>query len=291
VEQGTWVWFDALPNYLTATGFPAAGFEERWPAQLHVIGKDITRLHAVIWPAMLASAGLELPERVWAHGFAYFRGERFSKSAGVRLDLDEALRRFGADAFRYFLLREVPFDADGNFSWERFEERYNAELANALGNLASRATAMVEKYFGGVIPGGMRGDVDAADLRDLEEYHAALDGSRGYPLHLALEAVWRTVARGNEFIQNSAPWAMAKDSGRRVELERTLATACRQLARQAVCLAPFMPVKSDELWKRLGGSGSVHDQLLADLPSLDTAGWTVRTGAPLFPRESPAPAA
>ena len=291
VEQGTWVWFDALPNYLTATGFPAAGYEERWPAQLHVIGKDITRLHAVIWPAMLASAGLELPERVWAHGFAYFRGERFSKSAGVRLDLDEALRRFGADAFRYFLLREVPFDADGNFSWERFEERYNAELANALGNLASRATAMVEKYFCGVIPGGVRGDVDAADLRDLEDYHAALDGSRGYPLHLALEAVWRTVARGNEFIQNSAPWAMAKDPARRVELERTLATACRQLARQAVCLAPFMPVKSDELWTRLGGGGSVHDQLLADLPSLDTAGWTVRTGAPLFPRESPAPAA
>ncbi|HSJ65115.1 MAG TPA: methionine--tRNA ligase [Gemmatimonadaceae bacterium] len=291
VEQGTWVWFDALPNYLTATGFPAAGYEARWPAQLHVIGKDITRLHTVIWPAMLQSAGLPLPERVWAHGFAYFRGERFSKSAGVRLDLEEALGRFGPDAFRYFLLREVPFDADGNFSWERFEERYTAELANALGNLASRATAMVEKYFGGTVPQGARGEVDAADLRDLDAYHAAMDGTRGYPLHLALDAVWRSVARANEFIQNSAPWTVAKDPSRRGELETILATACRQLTRQAVCLAPFMPTKSDELWARIGASGSVHDQRFAALPSLDPSGWTVQAGSPLFPRENPAPAA
>ncbi len=283
--QGTWVWFDALPNYLTATGFPAAGYEERWPAQLHVIGKDITRLHAVIWPAMLESAGLPLPERVWAHGFAYFRGERFSKSAGERLDLEEAIGRFGADALRYFLLREVPFDGDGNFSWERFEERYTSELANALGNLASRAIAMIVKYCDGVVPAGARTEVDESDLHDLESYHAAMDGSQGYLLHQALEAVWRTVARANEYVQNAAPWAMAKDPEKRLELERTLASVARQLARQAICLAPFMPGKSDELWSRLGGSGSVHDQRFDDLPSLDVTGWRVQAGAALFPRE------
>ncbi len=150
--QGTYVWFDALPNYLTATGFPDAGYEQRWPADLHIIGKDITRFHVVIWPAMLEAAGLPLPRQVWAHGFVQLGGERFSKSAGVKLDLGEAIDRFGVDAFRYVLLREVPFDGDGNFSWERFEERYTSDLANALGNLASRATAMVEKYCGAIVP-------------------------------------------------------------------------------------------------------------------------------------------
>ncbi|HET9011429.1 MAG TPA: class I tRNA ligase family protein, partial [Gemmatimonadaceae bacterium] len=134
--QTTYVWFDALPNYLTATGFPQGEWEARWPAQLHIVGKDITRFHAIIWPAMLEAAQVPLPDRVWGHGFVLLGGERFSKSAGVKLDLNEAIDRFGPDAFRYFLLREVPFDNDGTFSWERFEERYTADLANALGNLA-----------------------------------------------------------------------------------------------------------------------------------------------------------
>ncbi|CAA9488128.1 MAG: Methionyl-tRNA synthetase, partial [uncultured Sphingomonadaceae bacterium] len=152
VEQGTWVWFDALPNYLTDTGYPDGDWEAWWPAQLHVVGKDITRLHAVIWPAMLQCAGLPIPERVWGHGFVTLGGERFSKSAGVGLELGDAIDRFGPDAFRFFLLREVPWDADGNFSWERFTERYTSELANGLGNLASRTLSMVEKYCGGAVP-------------------------------------------------------------------------------------------------------------------------------------------
>src|SRR5688572_31323668 len=123
---------------------------------------------------MLQAAEVPLPERVWSHGFVLLGGERFSKSAGVKLDLDEAIGRFGPDAFRYFLLREVPFDGDGNFSWERFEDRYTAELANALGNLASRTIAMIGKYFDGVVPAGEYGGVDAADLRDLDSYHAAM---------------------------------------------------------------------------------------------------------------------
>ena len=283
--QTTYVWFDALPNYLTATGFPAEGYEARWPAQLHVIGKDITRFHTVIWPAMLQAAGLPLPERVWAHGFVQLGGERFSKSAGVKLELGEAVDRFGPDAFRYFLLREVPFDADGNFSWERFEERYNADLANAWGNLASRTIAMVEKYFGGTVPGAPRTSLDEGDDADLADYHRAMDGSQGYLLHRGLEAIWRSVARANEYVQSSAPWTLAKDPARRAELEAVLASLVRALARQAVCIAPFMPTKAQELWAQLGAPGTVNAQRFAALPSLDAAGWSVRKGAPLFPKE------
>lgn len=286
VAQGTWVWFDALPNYLTATGYPEQSFARRWPASLHVIGKDITRLHAVIWPAMLESAGLPLPERIWAHGFVLLGGERFSKSAGVRLDLDEAIGRFGADAFRYFLLREVPFDTDGSFSWERFEERYNADLANALGNLASRTIAMVEKYFDGSVPAAPRGALDEEDAADLARYHSAMDGTRGYLLHEALQQVWRTVARGNEYVDRRAPWKQAKDPAQREALAETLGTLVRQLARHAVHLAPFMPEKAQELWGALGAPGAVHDMTFETLASLEPVGWRVQKGAPLFPKEA-----
>jgi methionyl-tRNA synthetase len=286
--QGTWVWFDALPNYLTATCFPSAGYETRWPAQLHVIGKDITRLHAVIWPAMLESAGVALPDRVWAHGFVLLGGERFSKSSGVRLDVYEAIDRFGADAFRYFLLREVPFDADGSFSFERFDERYTADLANALGNLASRAISMVEKYCDSVVPEGARGPLDHSDTADLAEYHGAMDGTRGFLLHEGLKRVMSCVTRGNEFVQSSQPWALAKHQDTRAQLEQVLASIVRALARHAIHLAPFMPNKSQELWEQLGGRGSVSDQRFGDVERLDVTGWRVAKGAGLFPRPQPA---
>lgn len=282
--QGVWVWFDALPNYLTATGYPNPGYEKRWPADLHVIGKDITRLHAVIWPAMLESAGLPVPRRVWAHGFVLFGGERFSKSAGITFDVNQAIDLYGADAFRYFLLREVPFDGDGTFSWERFDERYVADLANAWGNLASRTLAMVEKYFGGTVPSAEPTDADRALLADLEDYHSAMDGSRGFLHHEALRTIWQGIARSNEYVQLSAPWTLAKEPARKAELERVLASLVRQIARQAVCLFPFMPTKMAELWGQLGAPGAIADARFADLGKLDPAGWQVRKGDPLFPK-------
>jgi methionyl-tRNA synthetase len=283
--QTTYVWFDALPNYLTATGYPEKGYEKRWPADLHVIGKDITRFHAIIWPAMLMSAGLEVPRKVWAHGFVLLAGDRFSKSAGVRLDINEAVDRFGPDAFRYFLLREVPFDADGNFAWERFEERYNADLANAWGNLASRTISMIERYRNGIIPAGNDVTLDDAARSNIAAYHRAIDGSQGYLLHESLKAVWQMVFRANEFVDRQAPWKLAKDSANDAELDRTLGTLARDLVRQCVLLAPFMPGKCEDLWQMLGAPGHVGDVTFDALESLDPAGWKVTKGEPLFPKE------
>lgn len=286
--QTIYVWFEALANYLTATGFPNPDFEKLWPADLHVIGKDITRFHALIWPAMLMAAGLEVPKRIWVHGFVLVGGTRVSKSAGGNLDLRDAIGRYGADAFRYFLLREVPFDGDGNFSWERFEERYNADLANSFGNLASRTTSMVERYCGGVVPKGDRNEIDAADAKDLEAYHASM-GPKGFLLHDALRAVWQTIARANEYVDRQAPWKLAKDPASRAALESALATLVRQLARQAVYLWPFMPSKAEELWKSLGAPGSPSKVRFNQLEKLDPTGWKVQKGVSLFPKAEKAP--
>ena len=237
-------------------------------------------------PMTCKSAGLAVPKRIWAHGFVLVGGSRVSKSAGGNLDVREAVGRYGADAFRYFLLREVPFDGDGNFSWERFDERYNADLANAFGNLASRTISMVERYCAGIVPAGERNEIDQADEADLETYHASF-GPKGFLLHDALKAVWQTVSRGNEYVDRQAPWKLAKDPAKRAELESTLASLVRQLARQAVYLWPFMPAKSAELWKSLGASGSPGEMKFAGIQRLDPMGWKVEKGPSLFPKAEP----
>ncbi|MCC7194955.1 MAG: methionine--tRNA ligase [Gemmatimonadaceae bacterium] len=282
--QGTWVWFDALPNYLTAAGYPDGDWRARWPAQLHVVGKDITRLHCVVWPAMLQSAGLPLPDRVWAHGFISFGGERFSKSAGVKIELADEIARFGPEAFRYFLMREIPFDADGDYSVERFEAVYTSELANGLGNLASRVIAMVEKYRGGVVPAGGPSSLDAAEAADVAAFQAALDGSRGYLCHEAVAATVAMTTRANGFIQQAAPWALAKDPARAAELDAVLAALVRTLARLAVLHSALMPSKAEELWLQLGAPGTAAGTLYGRLGALSATGWNVAKGGALFPR-------
>ena len=191
------------------------------------------------------------------------------------------------------LLREVPFDGDGNFSWERFEERYTSDLANALGNLASRAIAMVEKYCDAVVPVATRAASEADDDVDIAAYHSAMDGHRGWLLHEGLAAVGRMTARANEYTQATAPWQLAKDPARRVELDQCLASLIRRLARQAVLLSPFMPDKAEALWTQLGAPASVHAQRYDALEQLDAVGWHVAKGDGLFPRPQPpaAPAA
>ena len=238
---------------------------------------------------MLESAGLPLPDRVWAHGFVLLGGERFSKSAGVRLDLDEAIARFGRDAFRYFLLREVPFDADGSFSWERFEERYNATSRTRGATSRAASISMVERYCEGIVPAGRahrpgharRGRVARVPRGDGRHARLSCCTKR-------CGVVWQSVARGNEYVDRQAPWKLAKDPALRTELETTLAALVRQLARHAVLVAPFMPDKAQELWAQLGAPRALENQRFHTLPTLDATGWQVRKGDSLFPKEKPA---
>jgi methionyl-tRNA synthetase len=214
-----YVWFDALINYITAAGFPRAGWEKLWPADVHVIGKGITRLHCCLWPAMLLAAGLPLPRMVWAHGYVQWDGAKVSKSSGTAVSVETALARHGADALRYFLLREVGLENDGNFSWDRFDERYVADLADGLGNLASRSLAMLDKYRGGVVPDRSPATaLDQAGARAVSAYAAAMDR---FDVRGAGDAAWALVAEANQYIVQTAPWALAKE-GRESELDDAL---------------------------------------------------------------------
>ncbi len=277
-RQVTYVWFDALPNYWTATRTGERHGD--WPAQLHVIGKDITRFHAVIWPAMLEAAGLPLPDRVWAHGFVYFRGEKLSKSAGARLDLGEAVDRFGPDAFRYFLLREIPWDSDGSFTWDRFTDVYTAELADGLGNLASRSLAMIAKYRDGRVPAAADTSLDQAGREATLAYEAAMDAS---DLKGAAEAAWRIVTAANQYIVQTAPWALAK-AGREADLDTALAALGRALYRMAVLASPLLPRKAEELWGLLGQSGEAAKADWNSLLAPPVSGASTRKPDALFPR-------
>jgi methionyl-tRNA synthetase len=276
--QTTYVWFDALPNYWTAQRFPNSG--AGWPAQLHVVGKDITRFHTVIWPAMLEAAGEALPEQVWAHGFIYLGGDRFSKSAGVRLELAEAIAHHGPDALRYFLIREVGFSGDGEFSWERFDARYTSDLADGLGNLASRSLAMIEKYRSGVVPEGPETPLDAAGERTLAAYQKAMDAT---DLKGGAEAAWGLVGEANQFIVQSAPWTLAKQ-GKEQDLDGALAALARCLVRLAVLTSPFLPGKAEELWTHLGLEGRAEKSRISALERPKVAGLKVRKPAGLFPK-------
>ncbi|MFN8651429.1 MAG: methionine--tRNA ligase [Gemmatimonadales bacterium] len=278
--QTTYVWFDALPNYWTAPRFP--GSKAQWPAQLHVIGKDITRFHCVIWPAMLHAAGEAVPDRVWAHGFIYFGGDRLSKSAGVRLDLKDAIARHGADALRYFLLREVGFAGDGNFTWERFDERYLADLADGLGNLASRSLAMLEKYRGGVVPEAPLTSLDQAGAEAVAAYAKAMDQ---LDLKGGAEAAWSLVTAANQYIVQVAPWTLAKQK-QEAELDQALGALARCLGRLAVLVEPFMPGKARDLWGYLGQDAS-QPRKWAQAAAPALSGATVRKPDGLFPKPAP----
>ncbi|MDO8964950.1 MAG: methionine--tRNA ligase [Coriobacteriia bacterium] len=288
-----YVWFDALINYITAVGYGdpdrAEEFARRWPAQYHFVGKDIIRFHCAIWPAMLMAAGLELPEAVFAHGFLLTKGEKMSKSTGNAVTPASLVERFGVDAYRYYFLRDVQFGHDGSISMEGMVQRYNGDLANDWGNLVSRLLNMTEKYCDGIVPQppASTDEADAellaiaAALPDVFEARmAALDYSG------ALEAAWELVKRANRYIEDSAPWNLAKTDETRPRLEAVLYNALESVRIAALFIAPVMPRTSKEVWSRLGIGDpfAVTDMSAAAAWGGLPAGSRVTKGDALFPR-------
>ena len=255
-----YVWVDALTNYITGTGFPdpAAPRAGYWPADAHVIGKDITRFHAVYWPAFLMSAGVELPKQIVVHGFLFNRGEKMSKSVGNVIDPFTLASHYGVDQLRYFFLREVPFGQDGNYSHEAIVQRTNAELANDLGNLAQRSLSMVAKNCGGLTP--VAGELSAADAALLGEADGLLAGSRaemqGYALHHVLAGTAATVAHINQYFAAQEPWKLTKTDPARRDTVLYVTMEC--LRNVALILQPFVPASAARLLDLLAVPGDAR---------------------------------
>ena len=283
-QSVVYVWFDALINYASAVGLGTDDEMVRrwWPADLHVIGKDITRFHTVIWPAMLMSAKLPLPKQVFAHGFMTLNGQRMSKSLGTIVDPVEAAARHGVDPLRLYLVKEIGFGNDGDFAWTRYDERYNVDLANNLGNLVSRVATMAEKYRGGTLapaeaPGRLA-EVAASSLADYREQMEA------FALEAGAAAAFRIVDAANEYIASTEPWILAKDPANASRLSQVLFDVAEAVRIAAVLLLPIMPASAAEILRRVG------ETTPADRLTLDDAAWRndgtriITKGAALWPR-------
>jgi methionyl-tRNA synthetase len=288
-QQTVYVWFDALINYLSATDFPKPGYERLWPADLHVIGKGITRFHCIIWPAMLLAAELPLPRAVWAHGYVQWSGAKMSKTAGTAVGLGDAIDYHGADALRYFLLREVGFESDGDFTWERLDARYTADLADTLGNLVKRSLDMIQRYRKGTVPaiaGGGTAPLDRAARDVIPAYQRAMDGQR-----LAEGAAWwiELAARANGYIQETVPWELAK-AGKEAELDHVLAGLAATVARLAVLGEPFVPATARAIWALFPDAPPLETVRLDRLQELVVSGQRIAKSPILFPKPKPTPA-
>ncbi|OON72946.1 methionine--tRNA ligase [Streptomyces tsukubensis] len=291
-----YVWVDALLNYATAVGYGAnqEKFDATFPADVHLVGKDILRFHAVIWPAMLMANGLPLPGKVAANGWLMVGGEKMSKSNLTGIKPQDLTSHFGVDAYRWYFLRAIAFGQDGSFSWEDFSARYTSELANDYGNLASRVAAMVGKYFGGTLPEATAvGDAERAVHQGLTKAVAEADRAIGDELDFAggISAVFDFVKQVNGYLTEQEPWKVAKDTSDegRARLATILYTAAEALRAMAVLLNPVMPETSQKLWDSLGAQpalGGLADQRVQDAADWGRlpAGVTVTKGAVLFPR-------
>lgn len=276
-----YVWLDALANYISALGGLDGPRSNFWPANLHLIGKDIVRFHAVYWPAFLLSAGLPLPERVLAHGFWTVEGQKMSKSLRNVVDPHFLIDEYGRDVVRYFVLREVPLGQDGDFSHKNLLGRINADLANDLGNLVSRTLGMLQRYRNGVVPAaGAHQGLAAPAAATLQKIEQAMLVKQ--QPHLALEAVWAYVSDANQFIDAQAPWTLAKN-GQVAELDALLAALLQAVAHAALWLRPFMPDTAAKILAALGADAQNAERFV-DTNEIVRAGATLPAIEPLFPR-------
>ena len=281
-----YVWVDALTNYITGVGFPDEGAPlwRYWPADLHVIGKDIVRFHAVYWPAFLLSAGIEVPKRVFAHGFLFNRGEKMSKSVGNVVDPFALIAAYGRDQMRYFFLREVPFGQDGNYSHEAIVNRINADLANDLGNLAQRSLSMIAKNCGGVLPAAASfAPEDEAILAQADGLHAVCrEAMKTQQIHQVLNAVWAVVAEANRYFAAAAPWALRKTDPARME---AVLYVTAEVVRQVAILAqPAMPEAMEKLLDLLAVAAEARSFASLGKAGRLASGIVLPPPVPVFPR-------
>ena len=285
-DSVVYVWVDALINYISAVGFGTDDglFETWWPADLHVIGKDITRFHCVIWPAMLMSAGLPLPRHVFGHGWVHWKGQKMSKSLGTVVDPLEAADRLGPDPLRLYLTKEITYGNDGDFTWERFEDRYNVDLANNFGNLVSRVASMAHRYREGrlIPPTDPPGPLAAKAAEVVDRYRAVMET---FAIHQGAAAAFDLIDATNEFIADVQPWAVAKDPARTAELDRQLFDISEAIRIAALLLLPVMPGSSAEVLRRVGETRDPADlRLDTDGTWSDPSERTIVKGDPLWPR-------
>ena len=284
-----YVWVDALFNYTTALGFMNDryhDYDKYWPADVHFVGKEIVRFHSIIWPAMLMSMDMPLPKHVYGHGWLVMDGGKMSKSKGNVVDPYVLAEKFGVDALRFFLLRTFPFGSDGNFSNELLIQTINMDLANDLGNLVSRTTAMVEKYFGGTLPAERENSDADCDLKTMastlrDRYQAEMER---FQFQNALEQVFRTIQRANKYIDENAPWTLAKDPANRARLATVMYNLLETIRICAVLLTPFIPDSAEKIFDQIGACPCCRTWEKANVWGSLRPDVTVHKGEALFPR-------